>query len=84
MSDKSPSAPKFEINVGQGNTFNFFTALNYLVSGKKVRRQSWEPQDVYLIMHDDKLMIFRADTDKRLHPLTVHKDDITGEDWVIL
>ena len=60
----------------------FAKALDELVDGKKVRRESWPNDGTHLCIADEKLLIRKAE-DNLLHPLTVSLGDILGDDWVI-
>ncbi len=60
----------------------FTKCLDHLLDGRKLRRNEWPDDGTYIVMKDEKIMVFRPD-DKQLHPLTVSTGDITGKDWVV-
>ena len=67
----------------QTKIISFAEAMDALLDGKKVRRQEWPDDGTYLVMRDEKVMIFKLE-DKRLHPLTISSGDILGTDWVVI
>ena len=62
---------------------NFANAIKMLADGKKVKRIEWGETKEYLVMQDEKLMIYKPD-DGKLHYLVVSLGDIKGEDWIVL
>lgn len=64
-------------------TLTFGECLDQLLLGRKGRRLEWEDKEVYIIIQNEQLMIFRTD-DKKLHPLIVSTGDIEGMDWVLI
>ena len=69
--------------VKSDGSMTFGSCLQKLMLGERCRRMAWEEKEVYIVIKDDKLMIFRSD-DKRLHPLTVSGGDIEANDWVMV
>jgi len=78
---QSPQVTEFPKE--KSRTMTFSQALMRLMGGSKVRRLEWEDQAIYLVMKDERLMIFKTD-DKQLHPLIVSSGDISGTDWVVV
>ena len=68
--------PKF-----QGYTFA--QALQILLDGESVRRESWPDPKVVLKFIDEKLHIFQTG-DNLFHPLTVRIGDVIGIDWLVV
>lgn len=66
----------------QEPTLTFAQCLEQLILGKTYRRLSWEDEQIYIIIRDGQLMIWRTD-DKRFHPLIVSVGDIEGVDWIL-
>lgn len=85
MSDETTSPQMSPRPTKSDGTMTFGTCLEKLMLGERCRRLSWEGESKgwYIVIKDEKLMIFRTD-DKVLHPLTVSVGDITGMDWVIV
>jgi hypothetical protein len=50
---------------------------------RTARRLEWPENGEYLVMHEEKVMLFKPE-DNKLHPLIVSKGDILGTDWVII
>jgi hypothetical protein len=66
----------------QKGAMDFALCVEALLLGKKMRRLEWKAKD-YIVINDEKLMIFKPD-DKRLHPLTVSTGDMMARDWVVV
>ena len=64
-------------------TMTFASCLEKLLGGEKVHRLAWEEDPSYLVIKDERLMIYRPDT-KNLHPLIVSVGDIVGTDWEVV
>lgn len=60
---------------------DFKEALESILMGKKVRRIEWPDDGTYLIIIDDKIMIFKPE-DGMAHPLIVSREDVLATDWV--
>ena len=65
------------------DTLDFSGALDALLSDEKVRRIEWPDDGTYLVIADDKIMIFKTEDDM-LHPLMVSRGDLLGTDWVVI
>lgn len=70
-------------SVKVNGTMTFSSCLEKLILGERCRRLSWENEEIYVTMKDEKLMIFLIE-DKKLHPLTISAGDIEGTDWVLV
>jgi len=64
-------------------TTSFTEIIDSLLAGNKVRRQEWGNDGTYLVIENEKLMIFKPE-DKQLHPLIISTGDLLGEDWIIV
>lgn len=62
---------------------NFGSAMNEVLNGKKVRRLDWKDEGVYLVIKDERLLIFKTD-DGSFDTLIVSAGDIAGTDWVVI
>lgn len=71
---KSPEAGNGLITFGE--------ALKKLTLGSKVMRAGWPDNGEYLIIADERLMIYKPDDDM-LHPLIVTTGDIVAHDWQV-
>ena len=60
---------------------DFSSCLHMLLGGAKCRREEWPKDGTYIVLRNEKLMIWTR-KDGQLHPLTVSAGDIVGEDWV--
>ena len=69
--------------IKKDGTMTFGVALEKLMLGERCRRLSWEDEAIYILIRDERLMIWLTE-DKRAHPLTVSVGDITGTDWVVV
>ena len=67
----------------QTEIWDFTGILNFLLDGKKVRRQEWPDDGTHLAIRDEKVMIFKPDS-KTFHPLILSTGDLTGIDWVVI
>lgn len=81
MEDESPKMSPAPVKKDGSMTFG--ACIEKLMLGERCRRMSWEDEGVYIVIQDEKLMIYLT-SDKRLHPLTISTGDITGTDWVIV
>ena len=61
----------------------FAEIIDDLLDGKKVKRQEWIDDGTYLVIENEKLMIFRPD-DQKFHPLIVTTGDLLGTDWIVM
>ena len=64
-------------------TMNFAEALDHLLANEKIRRKEWTDDGIYLVMADDKIMIFKPEDDM-LHPLIVSRGDLLATDWSVI
>ena len=64
----------------RGSTFRH--CVEFLLSGRRMRRQEWPDDGTYVTMRDEKLMIFKPET-KTFHPLILSTGDMSGEDWIV-
>ena len=64
--------------------FNFKTAIDRMIEGKKVARKEWKNKDYgFIFSQTDQLNIFRETTDK-FHQWILCKGDILAEDYIIV
>lgn len=80
-----PESPKTSPVVSpmrQPRSMNFVDSLNFLLDGHKLRRKEWADDGTYIVIREEKLMIYTPG-DKQIHPLTVSTGDIMGNDWVV-
>ncbi len=75
-------SPRPAIEKSDG-TMTFASCLDRLMLGERCRKLEWKDTEVYIILQDEKLMIYKTDT-KKLHPLVVSTGDIVGTDWVVV
>ena len=61
----------------------FAEIVDCLLDGDKVRRQEWEDDETYIVIREEKLMIFKPE-DKKFHPLIVSIGDLLGLDWIVV
>ena len=64
-------------------TTSFAEVIDNLLAGRKIRRQEWPNDGTYLVIQDEKLMIFKPE-DNQLHPLTISTGDLLGTDWIVI
>jgi len=83
MGETSKSPRVIKMRGDSSFTMNFSSALEHLMNGKKVRQLKWEDEEIYIVMHDDLLMIYKTD-DNKVHPLILSAEDITANDWVVV
>jgi len=67
-----PLAPK---------SMNFYDALREVADGKRIRRLSWEPKDVYGLMMNSALMLYM---NNKFVNWIVSDGDMSGTDWVVV
>lgn len=81
---QSPSAKDFHEQKGPAKLepMSFEKIFESLTKDLKVRRLEW-PEGYYLEIRNEKLMLYRPDTDA-FHPLIVNLGDINGKDWVVV
>jgi len=65
----------------RGSTFRH--CVEFLLGGRKMRRQEWPDDGTYVVMRDEKLMIYKPET-KSFHSLILSTGDMSGEDWVVI
>ena len=78
QSGTSPKIQQYNYKV-----MDFGAAMTAVLNGNKVRSEGWEDENIYLVLQNEKLMIFKTE-DKMLHPLIVTSGDMAGQDWVII
>lgn len=65
-------------------TYSFPDVLKEIIKGRKATKLEWNTNDIYIMLKDGYLMIYRGDTDKLFHPLKVSDGDLLGEDWCLM
>lgn len=55
--------------------------ISNLLQGKSMRRMEWEDPEVFVVVKDEKVMIYKPET-KKLHPLIISTGDLTATDWI--
>lgn len=66
----------------EGMTFP--KALEYLIDGKKITRIAWGRNDIFGLLRNAELQIYRGDTDKEFHVWAVNEGDLVSFDWIVL
>jgi len=69
--------------MNEENTMDFPDCTESLLEGKKLRRLEWPDDGTYVVMSQEKLVIFTP-KDQSLHPLVISTGDMSGTDWVVL
>jgi len=67
----------------QKEEMDFAGCLDAILGGSKVRRLEWPDNGTYVVMADEKIMIFKPEDDM-LHPLILSRGDMVNNDWVML
>lgn len=67
--------------VGKAQTMDFPDAIREIISGKKVRRLSWETLTDHGLLKDGWLTIH---TKGAYHTWSVNDGDLEGQDWVVI
>ena len=71
--DASPTKVKIQLD--------FFQALEQVLLGKKITRKEWGTVNVYGVLQDTVLKIYRDD---KLHDWIVSEGDMRATDWVVI
>ena len=79
--DFSPP-PVIRETAREKGEMNFFEALEKCAHGEKITRISWEDENIYGVMKDAFLTLFRPDAEPA--PWTISEGDFLGTDWITL
>lgn len=71
-----------EFEYEEDNGMDFTKCLELVLIGRKMRRTEWPDDGTYIVMIDDKVMIFTPE-DGMVHPLIVSREDILATDWAM-
>ena len=58
---------------------SFGAAMNEVIKGERVRRESWPP-DVYIFLRAD---VYHIHNEKGDHRFLLSPGDVHGEDWIV-
>jgi hypothetical protein len=77
MANTSPSV----VNVKNLNVFDFPSAINKIIDGKKITKQEWGNKDIYGILSGGFLMIHNQN---KLSQWIISDGDLMGNDWEVV
>lgn len=66
---------------GKSITMDFPDAIKEVISGKKIRRLSWETESDHGLLKDGWLTIY---TKGAFHTWSVNDGDLEGNDWIVI
>ena len=74
--NQSPTLPK-----EKSKQMDFPEAIRQIIAGKKVTRLEWKDENIYGILKDGYLMIYR---ESKFHQWTVNEEDMIRKDWIVV
>ena len=66
----------------QADVMDFFEALKNVLRGEKIYKLEWKNQKFFGCLEGDLLVLHRPDGS--IHPWTISRGDMGGNDWIVL